>query len=68
MSEPWNSPAVGDVVDGHVSEVMPFGVFVRVGEIDGFMPTQQPPAIGDPVRVRVVAVDVERERFAVEPL
>jgi ribosomal protein S1 len=66
MSEPWSSVAVGDVVDGHVSQVMPFGAFVRVGRVDGFMPTPQPPPVGAPVRVRVMAVDAERERFAVE--
>ena len=66
MSEPWSSFAVGDVVEGRVSRVLPFGAFVRVGRVDGLLTTQQPPPVGAAVRVRVVAIDAERERFAVE--
>jgi S1 RNA binding domain len=58
--------AVGDVVEGRVSKVLPFGAFVRVGEVDGFLQATPPPADGAPVRARVVAIDAERERFALE--
>lgn len=66
MSEHRSRFAVGDVVDGLVSRVLPFGAFVRIGGVDGLLTTQQPPQVGAEVRVRVVAIDDERERVAVE--
>ena len=60
--------SVGEVVDGEVVKAMPFGAFVRVDEVDGFLPEKPPPAVGAAVRVRVVAIDAQQERFAVEPV
>jgi hypothetical protein len=60
--------SVGDVVDGEVVAAMPFGAFVRVDDVDGFLPEKPAPAVGAPVRVRVVAIDAAQERFAVEPV
>ena len=60
--------AVGDVVDGEVVKSLPFGAFVRVDEVDGFLPEKPAPAVGAPVRARVVAIDPRQQRFALESL
>lgn len=62
---------VGDIVEGDVvSHHEPYGAFVRVGEIDGFAPNPEwptLPAVGTTVRVRILAVDLERQRAAFGP-
>jgi ribosomal protein S1 len=61
---------VGSVVHGDVVSVVPFGAFVRVGEVDGFAPAREWPAPleeGAVVPVRIAAIDAEARRFAVHP-
>lgn len=61
---------IGDVVDGDVVSVVPFGAFVRVDDVDGFTPKGSWPALpeqGARVRVRIEAIDVDQRRFAVVP-
>jgi ribosomal protein S1 len=61
---------VGDVAEGDVVSVEPFGAFVRVGGIDGFAPKPEWPVlpeVGSTVRVRILAVDNERQRAAFGP-
>ena len=67
--------AEGDVLDGIVASVTTFGVFVDVGVADGLVhrseitwdkgvePTTLHKA-GDPVRVKVVGIDRERQRIS----
>lgn len=62
--------AVGDVADGAVVSVLPFGAFVRVDGVDGFAPRSawpQLPEDGARVRVRIEAIDPDQRRFAVVP-
>jgi small subunit ribosomal protein S1 len=62
--------AVGDVADGAVVSVLPFGAFVRVDGVDGFAPRSawpQLPEDGARVRVRIEAIDPDQRRFAVAP-
>jgi small subunit ribosomal protein S1 len=62
---------VGDVVEGDVVSVEPFGAFVRVGEVDGLAPTVEWPVlpeVGATVRVRILAVDLDRQRAAFGPV
>ena len=65
---------VGDVVEGRVSSVEDFGVFVDLGEGEGIIHVSQlsrkwvghPREVvnqGDVVRVKVIKVDLERERI-----
>lgn len=61
---------VGDVIDGDVVSVVPFGAFIRIDGIDGFTPKSAWPALPEPgatVRVRIEAIDNEQRRFAVAP-
>jgi ribosomal protein S1 len=61
---------VGDVVEGDVVSVEPFGAFVRVGDVDGLAPTVEWPVlpeVGATVRVRILAVDLDRRRAAFGP-
>jgi ribosomal protein S1 len=61
---------VGDVVDGEVMSVVPFGAFVRVDGFEGLAPLTQWPSLpetGDRVSARIAAIDVERQRFALHP-
>ena len=62
--------AVGDVAEGEVVSVVPFGAFVRVDGVDGFSPKASWTALpgpGDRVRVRIEAIDAQQRRFAVAP-
>jgi small subunit ribosomal protein S1 len=62
--------SVGDVAEGEVVSVLPFGAFIRVDEVDGFTPKSSwsaLPAIGEQVRVRIEAIDDAQRRFAVAP-
>lgn len=69
MSENWNEflagHAVGDIVDGTVSKVVPFGAFVRVAGFDGLLPQVKTVADGEQVRVRILAIDEGQQRFSV---
>jgi small subunit ribosomal protein S1 len=56
--------AVGDVVDGTVSKVLPFGAFVRVDGFDGLLPQVKTVADGQSVRVRILAIDEDQQRFS----
>ena len=70
MSNDWNEflagHAVGDVVDGTVSKVLPFGVFVRVSGFDGLLPQVKTVTDGQGVRVRILAIDDAGQRFSLE--
>ena len=62
--------AVGDVLDGVVVSVAPFGAFVRVAGVDGLAPLTRWPALpaeGATVPVRVDAIDADNHRFSVSP-
>jgi small subunit ribosomal protein S1 len=56
--------AAGDVVDGTVSKVVPFGAFVRVDGFDGLLPQVKTVTDGEQVRVRILAIDESRQRFS----
>lgn len=62
---------VGDVVDGHVVTIVPFGAFIRVGDgVDGLAPQSlwpTLPELGTRIRVRIEAIDVENRRVALHP-
>ena len=59
-------PHVGDVIATQVTHVAPFGAFVKINdEISGLLVTNDPPAAGTRLDVRVVEVDVERHRVRV---
>ncbi|HTF06644.1 MAG TPA: S1 RNA-binding domain-containing protein [Asanoa sp.] len=61
---------VGAVVHGDVVSVVPFGAFVRIGEVDGFAPAREWPTPleeGSVVPVRIAAIDADARRFAVQP-
>ncbi|MFD8482517.1 S1 RNA-binding domain-containing protein [Kitasatospora sp. NPDC059673] len=62
---------VGELVDGVVTKVLPFGVFVRVEDrpdgLQGLVPTAELAGeavqVGDPLAVRILEVDLARQRF-----
>jgi small subunit ribosomal protein S1 len=62
---------VGDVLDGHVVSVVPFGAFVRVGDgVDGLAPQSlwpTLPELGSRIRVRITAIDADNRRVALGP-
>jgi hypothetical protein len=62
---------VGDVLEGTVARVEPFGAFVEVADGGhGFLHSSewdQRPELGDPMRVRVVEIDVDTGRMSVRP-
>ena len=61
---------VGDVTDGDVVSVVPFGAFIRIDGVDGFAPKPSWPTLPEPgtrVRVRIEAIDGEQRRFALAP-
>ena len=61
---------IGDVAAGEVVQVMPFGAFIRVDDVDGFAPKSSWPALPDlgaRVSVRIEAIDSDSRRFAVAP-
>jgi ribosomal protein S1 len=62
-------PHVGDVIATQVTHVAPFGAFVKItDDISGLLVTNEPPAAGTRLDVRVEAVDVERRRVSVTAL
>ncbi|GII25024.1 S1 RNA-binding domain-containing protein [Planosporangium mesophilum] len=62
---------VGDVVDGQVVSIVPFGAFVRIGDgVDGLAPKshwQALPDLGSRIRVRIEAIDADNQRVALHP-
>jgi ribosomal protein S1 len=54
---------VGDVLVGQVTQVVPFGVFVRIShDADGLLYGQTEPAEGATVTVRILEIDREKRR------
>ncbi|MET9544205.1 S1 RNA-binding domain-containing protein [Streptomyces sp. NPDC006627] len=61
---------VGQTVAGRVTKIAPIGFFVRIADcVEGLIPLTEPVADmaesvreGQPISVRVVAVDLERTR------
>src|SRR5207253_9820385 len=80
MEDPWREferkHAMGEVIAGTVTKLVPFGAFVRVGEgIEGLVhiselsdqhveSPEQVVQVGEQVRVKVVDVDVSRRRIS----
>ncbi len=80
QEDPWREfermYQAGEVVNGQVTKLVPFGAFVRVGEgIEGLVhiselanehveSPDQVVTVGDQVRVKVVDVDVPRRRIS----
>jgi len=61
---------VGDIADGEVVDVVPFGAFIRIDDVDGFTPKTSWSALPEPgtrVRVRIEAIDADQRRFALAP-
>jgi predicted RNA-binding protein with RPS1 domain len=57
--------AVGDVITARISGLAPFGAFARIADdADGLIPGASGLAIDDQVRVRVLELDLERQRAA----
>ncbi|GII67386.1 hypothetical protein Skr01_74710 [Sphaerisporangium krabiense] len=54
---------IGDVIEGVVTQQVPFGSFV---ESDGFtgLAYQQTWPVGTRVSVRILAIDAEKQRFS----
>ncbi|KPL21810.1 MAG: hypothetical protein AMJ93_08725 [Anaerolineae bacterium SM23_84] len=79
LPTPWDRVAAeleqGDVVNGTVTSVRPFGAFVEIGQgVEGLVWAADTPADlaiselepGSPVTVRVLNIEQERERVALE--
>lgn len=71
----WKTAAEGQVLDGIVRSVKPFGAFVDVGGADGLIPVSefswqrvndlnQFVKVGDTVRVMIVRIDPETRKIA----
>jgi ribosomal protein S1 len=59
-------PQVGDVIATQVTHVAPFGAFIKItDDISGLLVTNDPPAAGTRLEVRVEAVDLKRRRVSV---
>lgn len=55
--------SVGDVIEGVVAEVVPFGSFVEYEGLHG-LAFQQDWPVGARVRVRILDIDDARQRFS----
>lgn len=80
QEDPWKEferkYKAGEIIDGQVTKIVPFGAFVRVAQgIEGLVHiseiseehVESPEAVinvGDEVRVKVVEVDVQRRRIS----
>ncbi|HCT81598.1 MAG TPA: hypothetical protein DGT23_34490 [Micromonosporaceae bacterium] len=54
---------VGDVLIGPVTQVVPFGVFVRIADdADGLLYGENEPQVGSSVTVRILEIDTEKRR------
>jgi small subunit ribosomal protein S1 len=62
---------VGDVVEGQVLSVVPFGAFIRIGDgVDGLAPQSlwpSLPELGSRIPVRIAAIDADNRRVSVGP-
>ena len=59
---------LGEIVRGHVTKVVPIGVFVRiVGGIEGLIPYGEHFAPGTELTVQIVEVDLQRRRVRLSP-
>jgi small subunit ribosomal protein S1 len=62
QEDPWRhfarTHAIGQIVPGKVTKLVPFGAFVRVEEPD------QVVAVGDDAMVKVIDIDLERRRIS----
>ena len=54
---------VGDVIEGVVTQQMPFGSFVAAGGFTGLAPQQFWP-VDTRVSVKILAIDAEKQRFS----
>jgi ribosomal protein S1 len=55
---------IGDLVDGEVTKVLPFGAFIRVADgFDGLLVGQDRPDLGSTVSVRIADIDHEKRRM-----
>jgi ribosomal protein S1 len=60
---------VGDVVDGLVTRLVPFGAFVTVhGDIPALLRTDSRPPVGSTLPVRLRELDAANRRVALEPV
>jgi small subunit ribosomal protein S1 len=57
---------VGDVVEGIVTKQVPFGSFVESEGFTGLAHKQDWP-VGAHVRVKILAIDTELQRFSLAP-
>ncbi|WP_432842451.1 S1 RNA-binding domain-containing protein [Dactylosporangium sp. CA-092794] len=58
---------VGDVVEGQVTRLVPFGAFVTVhGDIPGLLRTDARPPVGSTLPLRVKELDPAKQRVAFE--
>ncbi|RAY13042.1 hypothetical protein DPM19_21290 [Actinomadura craniellae] len=57
---------VGDVIEGVVTEQVPFGSFIESGGCTG-LAYQQTWPVGARVSVRILAIDPEQQRFSLAP-
>ncbi len=66
---------VGEIKEGHISSLVPFGAFVDLGGMDGLIHVSelswkhidspgQVVKVGDPVKVKVLEIDNDRERIS----
>jgi small subunit ribosomal protein S1 len=80
QEDPWRQfgrlHQPGEIIDGSVTKLVPFGAFVRVGDgIEGLVhiseladrhveTAEQVVKVGDGVKVKVIEIDVERRRIS----
>lgn len=76
-NDPWNAVGVeirrGDVLDGKVTRVAPFGVFVELREgVEGLVHTSRlpsgPPKPGSTLTVKINDIDLDRQRLELAPV
>jgi exoribonuclease R len=61
---------IGDVVEGLVVSIVPFGAFIRVAGVDGLAPKSAWPVLPELdslIRVRITAIDLTHRRLAFDP-
>jgi ribosomal protein S1 len=58
-------PHVGDVIAAQVTRVVPFGALVEAAGVPGLLVTDDPPAAGSRLDVRVETVDPDKHRVSV---
>jgi ribosomal protein S1 len=57
---------VGDLVEGVVTKVVPFGSFVEADGVTGLAHRQSWP-VGTRVALRILDIDAENQRFSLAP-